>query len=410
MQMLMQGMNSVLGCAGTCCSQVCVVLVCALQRDLVHAGYLALALLFFRKRARLQAASVMPQYSSMTRPVSGVFAVQPPTSNTGQPGLAEPVSTTGTAAGANVSLSQQSAFASASARETWLGLLPLSPVSWWPHAEALHGAQGSAMQNAGGVGGVGWGPRPKTMLPGTPFWMLPAFNLLVIFLQALYQVRGHMHVNCCVIISTIGTACTLPVRVFVTALVYVYVTACVYVCVDVCICALQAPLQLLIGYKWDNACSTLHWGPTGMLSHPTSHHLATAQGSGPVGPSPASGDAECTLPELLGFCKLRPATGQAPWADGALLFVMLSSETVMDLVLWLLLRLHAKLISTQLYQEVRPCCFLNHHGMLPQALHESYSTKVVPCTCAYASRAWVRVQQSLCACGLCVRAGHAVRD
>ncbi len=69
---------------------------------------------------------------------------------------------------------------------------------------------------------------------------------------------------------------------------------------------------------------------------------------------PPTTAASCTLPELLGLCKLRPSGGQtAAAAAPPPLLVLLASEAVADLVLWLLLRLHAKLLRTDIYREVR---------------------------------------------------------
>jgi hypothetical protein len=55
--------------------QVCVVALCALQRDLVHACYLALALLLFRKRTdiRRAAAAAGAQEEEKKALVAGVF-------------------------------------------------------------------------------------------------------------------------------------------------------------------------------------------------------------------------------------------------------------------------------------------------------------------------------------------------
>ncbi len=96
------------------------VLACTYQRDLVHAGYLALALLLFRTRAQLQRAGSLPHQQQRL------------TSATSAP------DDTPTAA---------------------------------HHVDLLAA------------------PQMWDVLPGTPFWMLPAFNLLVLLLQAVYQVR-----------------------------------------------------------------------------------------------------------------------------------------------------------------------------------------------------------------------------
>lgn len=54
---------------------VAVVGLCAAQRDLVHAGYLALALLFFRKRQRLRVVAAAPPAAAGAA-TSGVAAQQ----------------------------------------------------------------------------------------------------------------------------------------------------------------------------------------------------------------------------------------------------------------------------------------------------------------------------------------------
>jgi hypothetical protein len=108
----------------------------------------------------------------------------------------------------------------------------------------------------------------------------------------------------------------------------------------------QAPLELLLGAGWNNTCQ----------SEP---------GAAP----------RCSLPQLLGFCKLlawqevlnpTPASAAAtssvsysysfaygPFAGWACLSLLSSAGAVADLVLWALLRLQYKLFKSNIYAEVR---------------------------------------------------------
>lgn len=116
-------------------------------------------------------------------------------------------------------------------------------------------------------------------------------------------------------------------------------------CAVLC-CAVQAPLELLLGPGWSNTC----------LSEP---------GAAP----------HCSLPQLLGFCKLlsfqlvpdpTPASAAAtapvsysysfaygPFAGWACVSLLSTSGAVADLVLWALLRLQYKLFNSQVYAKVR---------------------------------------------------------
>lgn len=112
------------------------------------------------------------------------------------------------------------------------------------------------------------------------------------------------------------------------------------------LCFLQAPLELLLGPGWSNTC-------------------ASDPGASP----------RCSLPQLLGFCKLLswretldPTPGSAaatapisysysfafgPFAGWACLSLLRTSGAVADLVLWTLLRLQYKLFRSHTYTEVR---------------------------------------------------------
>lgn len=113
---------------------------------------------------------------------------------------------------------------------------------------------------------------------------------------------------------------------------------------------MQAPLELLLGFgSWSATCQ----------SEP---------GAAP----------RCSLPQLLGFCKLlswqqvlnptpesAAATGPisysysfayGPFAGWACLSLLHSAGAVADLVLWALLRLQYKLFSSRVYAEVRLVC------------------------------------------------------
>lgn len=151
--------------------QVAVVLVCALQRDSVHAGYLALSLMLFRERAALQQAAIKrwkqhnPRAYSIpeqNRTEQGVHPQQPNRDHQ-----------------ADVELGQHSA-------------QPQSRVSvsgwlWRSFSTELHDGSDDSVgrrtssRSSRDVGILG-------LLPGTPFWMLPVFNLLVLLGQAVYQV------------------------------------------------------------------------------------------------------------------------------------------------------------------------------------------------------------------------------
>lgn len=235
--------------------QVAVVVLCAAQRDLVHAGYLALVLLLFRRRSALQAG---------------------------------------------------------------LGSTPGSTVSSTPNSTSAAAAAVSA------------------------FRLLPRFNLLVLAAELLYQ----------------------------------------------------APLHLLLGAHWDNPCTGLaglhaphlphsFWGHMHPGGYPgqQGHDDETGLWSGfgvrvgmlwgaaapaapdPPPPAPPSQAPHCTLPELLGLCKLRGSGGRVPGggaSEGGVspIAALIASPVVADVLLWVLLRLHAKLCASRLYRQVRYalCC------------------------------------------------------
>lgn len=108
-------------------------------------------------------------------------------------------------------------------------------------------------------------------------------------------------------------------------------------------------MELLLGASWSNTCQ----------SEP---------GAAP----------RCSLPHLLGFCKLltwhkmlNPTPGSAaavapvsysysfaygPFAGWTCLSLLATSGAMADLVLWALLRLQYKLFRSQVYAEVRALC------------------------------------------------------
>jgi hypothetical protein len=103
-----------------------VVVLCTIQRDVVHAGYLALALYFFRERGRLRLES-----SLVTVP--------------------SPAAITSSSSGSSAALSREASGAVAGAVRIC----------------------GSNIRSSGS--GI--------------FWMLPAFNFSVLVLELAYQVR-----------------------------------------------------------------------------------------------------------------------------------------------------------------------------------------------------------------------------
>lgn len=111
----------------------------------------------------------------------------------------------------------------------------------------------------------------------------------------------------------------------------------------------QAPLELLLGPAWSNSCQ--------------------------LGPGSAPG---CSLPHLLGFCKLltwnytpNPTAAAAAAAGVPLLYsygyaygafagysctsVLFTSGALADLILWVLLRLQCKLFRSNVYTKVVAC-------------------------------------------------------
>jgi hypothetical protein len=135
-------------------------------------------------------------------------------------------------------------------------------------------------------------------------------------------------------------------------------------------CATQAPLELLLGMGWADTCQ----------SDP---------GAAP----------RCSLPHLLGFCKLltwsqvlnpTPASAAAiapisysysyaygPFAGWACWSLLQSSGAAADLVLWVLLRLQYKLFKSDVYRQVnvslcqRLHLFRVNFSKLSSVLHQS---------------------------------------
>jgi len=124
--------------------QVCVVALCAAQRDLVHACYLALALLLFRKRTdiRRNAAAAAAAAAEQQRERE----------------------------------EQEKQQAEQQQQQQQLGQLV---------------RQQPASGSAGGIGA--WRTAPSVASAAapsvaSPFWLLPAFNLAVMFMELVYQV------------------------------------------------------------------------------------------------------------------------------------------------------------------------------------------------------------------------------
>lgn len=139
----------------------------------------------------------------------------------------------------------------------------------------------------------------------------------------------------------------------------------------------QAPWQFVLGPQLDNPCKPL-------------------SGTDPL--PPYSRPGSCTLPELLGFCKLRGHSGSSVgscaggggsggshcWGGahgsggflggaglegggGGVAAALLASPAAADLVLWVLLRVHAKLLAVPVYRQVGArVCTPPHAWAAPQ--------------------------------------------
>lgn len=108
------------------------------------------------------------------------------------------------------------------------------------------------------------------------------------------------------------------------------------------------------------AASAAAVGTDGVLGGgPSYSHLSLPFAAAPARP-------HCTLPELLGLCKLQLHTqlgfgggggggggSNAGGGGGSPLAPLLASPALADVVLWVLLRLHAKLCASKVYKQVR---------------------------------------------------------
>lgn len=140
-------------------------------------------------------------------------------------------------------------------------------------------------------------------------------------------------------------------------------------CADTCL-VLQAPLELLLGAGWSNTCQ-----------------------------SDPGGAPRCSLPQLLGFCKLlswsevlnpTPASAAAtapisysysfaygPFAGWACLSLLRSSGAAADLVLWALLRLQYKLFRSHIYTQVGAGAALWRHPLSANTRLTCFATTAV---------------------------------